>query len=114
MDDGELKAHARRWEAIMSKLAWAEMAGAVPEHGDAYLARGSTWGEQQRWQLPALLLPPSAASGEVSITVLWYRTGHFGPGKLGHDGLPPPSMRLELAVVHDPGLALTARWANTA
>jgi hypothetical protein len=52
MDDGELKAHARRWEAIMSKLAWAEMVGAVPEHGDAYLARGSTWGEQQRWQLP--------------------------------------------------------------
>jgi pSer/pThr/pTyr-binding forkhead associated (FHA) protein len=52
MDDGELKAHARRWEAVMSKLAWAEMVGAVPEHGDAYLARGNTWGEQQRWQLP--------------------------------------------------------------
>jgi len=36
----------------MSKLAWAERVGAAPEHGDAYLARGNTWGEQQRWQLP--------------------------------------------------------------
>ena len=37
----------------MSKLAWAEMDGAAPEHGDAYLARPNTWGEQRRWPLPA-------------------------------------------------------------
>ena len=36
----------------MSKLAWAEMVGAAPEHGDAYLARCNAWGEQQRWSLP--------------------------------------------------------------
>ena len=36
----------------MSKLAWAEMDGAAQEHGDAYLARRNTWGEQQRWSLP--------------------------------------------------------------
>jgi pSer/pThr/pTyr-binding forkhead associated (FHA) protein len=36
----------------MSKLAWAEMVGAAPEHGEAYLARRSPWGEQQRWPLP--------------------------------------------------------------
>jgi len=37
----------------MSNLAGAEMAGAAPEHGDAYLARRNAQGEQQRWPLPA-------------------------------------------------------------
>jgi hypothetical protein len=36
----------------MSEFAWTEMGRAAPEHGDAYLARQNTWGEQQRWQLP--------------------------------------------------------------
>jgi hypothetical protein len=36
----------------MSNLAWAEMDGAAPEHGDAYLARPNTWEEQRRWPLP--------------------------------------------------------------
>ena len=53
LDAGESKAHARRWEAEMSKLARAEMVGEAPEHGDAYLARHNAWGEQQRWPLPA-------------------------------------------------------------
>ena len=44
----------------MSKLAWAEMVGATPEYGDAYLARHSTWGEQQRW-------PLSPEGGAVTI-----------------------------------------------
>jgi DNA-binding NarL/FixJ family response regulator len=37
----------------MSNLSLAEMAGALPEHGDAYLARRNAQGEQQRWPLPA-------------------------------------------------------------
>ena len=36
----------------MDKLAWAETVGAAPEHDDAYLARRSAWGEEQRWPLP--------------------------------------------------------------
>ncbi len=36
----------------MSKVAWVEMVGAAPEHGDAYLSRHNPWGEQQRWPLP--------------------------------------------------------------
>ena len=36
----------------MYNLARAEMAGAAPEHGDAYLARRNAQGEQQRWLLP--------------------------------------------------------------
>jgi pSer/pThr/pTyr-binding forkhead associated (FHA) protein len=36
----------------MSKVAWAEMVGAAPEHGEAYLARRNPWGEQRRWPLP--------------------------------------------------------------
>jgi len=36
----------------MYNLAGAEMAGAAPEHGDAYLARRNAQGEQQRWPLP--------------------------------------------------------------
>ena len=31
-------------EAEMSKLAWAEMVGAAPEHGEAYLARRNASG----------------------------------------------------------------------
>jgi FHA domain len=52
MDAGKSKAHARRWEAEMSKLASVEMVGAAPEHGDVYLARRDAWGEHQRWPLP--------------------------------------------------------------
>jgi predicted component of type VI protein secretion system len=37
----------------MSKLVWADMVGAAPEHGDAYLARRNLAGQEQRWSLPA-------------------------------------------------------------
>lgn len=36
----------------MSDSARAEMVGAAPAHGDAYLARSTVRGEQQRWPLP--------------------------------------------------------------
>ena len=36
----------------MSKLAWSDMVGAAPEHGDAYLARRNLRGQEQRWPLP--------------------------------------------------------------
>jgi DNA-binding NarL/FixJ family response regulator len=52
MDAGQSKAHDRRWEAEMSKLASVEMVGAAPEYGDVCLVRRDAWGEQQRWPLP--------------------------------------------------------------
>jgi pSer/pThr/pTyr-binding forkhead associated (FHA) protein len=47
------------------------MDGAAPEHGDAYLARRNTWGEQQRWSLPAeggAVTIGRASSAEVCLS----------------------------------------------
>ena len=50
MDDGEPK--VRCPEAVGRDVQGAEMDGAAPRHGDAYLAHPSTWEEQRRYPLP--------------------------------------------------------------
>jgi hypothetical protein len=52
MDVGNFRADALRWEAEMSELAGAEMAGGVTQHSDAYLAHWSAHAEERRWPLP--------------------------------------------------------------
>jgi pSer/pThr/pTyr-binding forkhead associated (FHA) protein len=55
----------------MSKLAWVDMVGAAPEHGEAYLARRDAWAEQQRWPLPpegGAVTIGRASSAEVCLS----------------------------------------------
>jgi hypothetical protein len=73
--------------------------GGLPGHlailAEAHISRGrptDPHGATLWRQQPALLLLPSVGTGEVAMTVLWFRTIHFGPGKVGPPDLPTSAL----------------------